>query len=70
MLNIQFYVKLTIGAVAVDASSFGLADGPIVGSDVICNGSENRIVDCSFDRNHICDHVDDLAVRCMVTPTG
>jgi hypothetical protein len=62
--------EMTTGAVAVDASTFGLADGPIVGSDVFCNGSENRIVDCLFDRNHICDHPDDLAVRCMVTSTG
>ncbi len=62
--------EMTTGAVAVDASTFGLADGPIVGSDVFCNGSENRIVDCPFDRNHICDHPDDLAVRCMVTSTG
>ena len=61
---------MMIGAVAVDASSFELSNGPIVGSDVICNGSENRIVDCSFDRNHICDHPDDLAVRCTATTTG
>ena len=69
LLNFQF-IKLISGALVVDASTFAYSDGPIVGSDTICNGTENRIVDCSFDRNHICDHSDDLAVRCMATATG
>ena len=58
------------GAVAVSASTFELGDGPIVGSDAVCSGSESRFVDCSFDRNNNCSHLSDLAVRCQATTTG
>ena len=58
------------GALPLDASNFGLGDGPIVGSDITCNGSESRIVDCIFDRNNNCSHFDDVAVRCMATASG
>ena len=58
------------GAVPLNASSFGVGDGPIIGSDVVCNGSENRIVDCTFDRNNNCDHFNDTGVRCVATASG
>ena len=58
------------GSTPTNASNFELYDGPIIGSDAVCNGSESRIVDCIFDRNNNCDHINDLAVRCLATASG
>ena len=66
----MFLSSLLAGAVVVNATSFELGTGPIVGSDAVCNGSESRIVDCGFDRNNNCTHMNDLAVRCQAIATG
>ena len=58
------------GAVAVSASFYESSDGPVVGSDAVCRGSESRLVDCGFDRNSNCSHSNDLAIRCVASATG
>ena len=56
------------GATAIRsiASTFGLGTGPIYLDDLICNGTETRLVDC---RNrgigtHDCGHSEDAGLRC------
>ena len=48
---------------------FGESTGPIHMSNVICNGNENAITDCSFSVNHYCDHSQDVEIYCRGTYT-
>jgi hypothetical protein len=45
---------------------FGPGRGPIQLDEVVCTGSESRLVDCSANAvgNNNCDHGDDVAVTC------
>ena len=54
----------------VDANAtFGLGDGPII-ANVVCNGTEDLLMDCLFNLTHGCGHSSDLAVTCTATSTG
>ena len=43
---------------------FGEGTGSIYFSNLNCNGSEERIVDCSSISPHSCHHSEDAGVRC------
>ncbi|XP_003383610.2 PREDICTED: tyrosine-protein kinase receptor UFO-like isoform X2 [Amphimedon queenslandica] len=47
---------------------FGMGSGRILLDEIICNGSESRLVDCDMDREsigtHDCDHSEDVGVIC------
>ena len=55
------------GAVAVGFADFGPGTGPILVSNVQCNGSESRLVDCSYAPRRSCEHFDDAGVICRGT---
>ena len=59
------------GATAYSNAYFGQGSGPILLDNVACSGSENALVNCSFD-SHTgdCYHSDDAGVRCYSTSTG
>lgn len=56
------------GSVQTLGHSFGKGDGPILLDNVICNGSELSIFNCTSDglyqRNCAQDHSEDAAVVC------
>ncbi|KAK6169774.1 hypothetical protein SNE40_020763 [Patella caerulea] len=60
-----------VGAEAKMAGFFGPGTGPIWLSDVVCEGSEGSISECTHSgwRNHNCTHANDAAVICKYGPT-
>ena len=56
-----------IGSIAYDtASEFGKGFGPILMSEVNCNGDESSLIDCSYSplvSSH-CTHEYDVGVKC------
>ena len=55
-------------ATAYHNAHFGQGSGTIVLDDVQCTGTEERLVDCSYDRSTLdCTHYDDAGVRCQLT---
>ncbi len=44
---------------------FGQGFGNIYIDSLICNGSENRILDCKFSAEHDCSHMEDAGLRCQ-----
>ena len=55
------------GAIAAAGAYFGEGSGPILLSNVVCNGDETRIVDCPNQRlaQHSCFHSEDASVICQ-----
>lgn len=47
-------------------SSFGSGAGPIILDNVVCNGNEASLLDCSHNPLfvHNCEHTEDAAVIC------
>ena len=55
-------------ATAYSSAHFGQGSGTIVLDDVRCTGTEDRLVDCSYDRSTVdCTHSEDAGVRCRIT---
>ena len=55
---------------AINYGSLPVVTGPIFLTDLVCNGDESNLFDCSRWRNkpiglHTCDHTQDVAVRCV-----
>ena len=53
------------GAIARGSAFFGQGTGPINLDDLECNGSEERLIDCTFDPTHNCGHGEDAGVECV-----
>ena len=48
-----------------EVASFGPArTGPIWMDDVVCTGSESRLVDCRYTSDHNCTYRDDVGIAC------
>ncbi|KAL3892089.1 hypothetical protein ACJMK2_004326, partial [Sinanodonta woodiana] len=56
----------TFGAIANGSAAYGQGTGPILLDEVICNGWESSIADCSHSNwgQHDCSHSEDAAVIC------
>ena len=59
----------TVGAIAAnDRYTEGILPMHVI--DINCTGTENRILDCSYNNLvgvHVCDHLQDASVRCQGT---
>ena len=72
MFHLSQY-HLCLGAVIFSNAYFGMGTGPILLDDLLCTGSEARLVDCprwtsqgigTYD--YCYGHYDDAGVRCML----
>ena len=57
-------------ATAMSGAAYGQGNGPIVMNNVICDGDEARVMDCSLSVNHTCTHGNDASVRCIISESG
>ena len=60
---------LCIGAMGIANAAFGQGSGSIWLSNVGCNGTEERLLDCSTSAfgSHTCSHSRDAGVRCNIS---
>ena len=49
---------------ATQRSYFGAGSGPIYMDNVVCDGDESFLTDCTHVSLHNCDHSEDAGVRC------
>ncbi len=62
----QLLLHLTVGATVLPNSAFGEGSGPVVLDNLMCNGLENRLFDCShagLERTS-CSHNQDAGIAC------
>lgn len=66
------YCNTFTGATGIPFAMFGQGSGPIVLDNVACNGGEARLIDCGHSGLgvHMCNHNEDVGVRCMTQPVG
>ena len=71
-LYILLYSSCTV-AVYRSRAYFGSGSGRIFLDEIICNGSESRLVDCDMDHDvigtHNCEHIEDVGVICTEIST-
>ena len=67
---LHLFAGTAAAATALSGAAFGQGDGPIVMSNVNCDGDEARVMDCSLSVNHTCAHGNDAGVRCTASDTG
>lgn len=53
------------GAMQFSNARFGEGNGSIILDDVACTGTENRLIDCTFNPNSNCGHNEDAGIRCQ-----
>lgn len=53
-----------LDAVAHGSARFGVGTGPILMDDVLCTGTETRLVNCIHTTQHNCGHHEDASVIC------
>lgn len=54
------------GAASTDRAGYGQGTGPIVLTDVACTATENRLVNCSSNKDTSnCDHREDAGIICV-----
>ena len=54
-----------IGTRTYYGASYGRGRGPIHLDDVRCTGSEQRLIDCSYNGGLDCSHAEDVSVYCV-----
>ena len=66
ILYISYYMLSGSGSVVAirDASGFGSSTVPIFIDDVVCEGSETNLLQCSYKRQQNCDLLNLAAVTC------
>lgn len=57
-------------AVARTQAYFGAGTGQILLDNVVCSGTEERLIDCTFITNHNCNHGEDAGVTCASQRKG
>ena len=65
--NIIFYAAALCcpaGSIALPGAFFGPGEGAILANRFDCSGSEEHLVNCSFDPVASCSHDDDASVQC------
>ena len=56
----------TTGANVLNSAFYGSSSGPIFLDNVQCDGTEDRLVNCSHQREiSDCTHNDDAGIRCL-----
>ena len=56
---------LYVGAIAYSGAFFGAGTGPIHLDDVRCSGSEDALINCTYDPSTVdCFHREDAGVLC------
>jgi hypothetical protein len=62
---------VVIGSEAFGVAAFGEGTGQIWLDNVLCTGSESRLIDCPANSlgNHNCLHNEDAGVRCEAPTT-
>lgn len=60
------YNHITGPVVFTESTSFGIADvaTAIFMDSVRCLGSEHRLIDCDYESNHDCYHLEDVGIHC------
>ena len=55
------------GATARSSAYFGQGSGSILLDNVVCSGTESRLIDCSHNPigSHDCNHAEDAGVTCL-----
>ena len=58
--------KIPTAAISYHNAKFGEGNGPVFLNNLECSGSESRLLDCeqSTVGNNLCDHSNDVGVRC------
>ena len=56
--------SLSTGATEHSFAHFGQGSNDIFLDEVMCDGSESRLLDCPYDPNHDCSHFEDAGVTC------
>lgn len=67
--ELGFYYGDEEGRWGIDMYSVA-TDNSIMMDEVVCDGSEDSLVECSFNSFNDCSYYDDVAVRCRPEPTG
>lgn len=60
-------IPLTVDAVARHNAEFGRGSGPVLLQNVMCTGSEQRLLDCAIGGlgSSTCSHYNDAGVACV-----
>lgn len=64
---ILLYYHDILGAVVfADSSQFGIAEftTAILMDNVWCMGNERKLIDCNYDSDSDCYHIEDVGIRC------
>ena len=43
---------------------FGFASGPINLDNIVCQGTEDHLFNCSYTADHYCSHFEDIGIVC------
>ena len=54
---------LTVGAMTLQTVASG--SGPVFLSELLCDGSERGLLECSAALLHSCEHSQDVGIRCL-----
>lgn len=69
-IHCMYYIFFHSGAQALVLAFHGVGVGPIHLDDVMCTGSESRLLSCPYNPIDNCAHFEDASVRCQGCVTG